>query len=72
MWTEGKPGHCKREGVSFWRCIAQVRVTPELGESYFAAPALRIDGADCGPALVLEMGNPRQAAEWNAIVYGLV
>ena len=49
-----------------------MRVTPELGESYFAAPALRIDGADCGPALVLEMGNPRQAAEWNAIVYGLV
>jgi hypothetical protein len=50
--------------------ITQVRVSPPLGEKYFAAPALHADSAN--GSLTLEMGNHAQAAEWNAIVHGLV
>ena len=52
--------------------IAQVRVTPALGEQYFAAPALYAETVIGAPALILELGNQAQAGEWNAIVHGLV
>jgi len=52
--------------------ITQLKITPPLGEKYFASPALHLDTTDGPSAVVLEMGNSAQAAEWNSVVHGLV
>jgi hypothetical protein len=47
-------------------------VSPILGQEFHVAPVVHAETDDDAPALILELGDPVRATEWNALVHELI
>ena len=52
--------------------FSRVGVSPILGQEFHVAPVVHAETDDDAPALILELGDPVRATEWNALVHELI